>query len=893
MGSDKKYVYLFSEGSKEMVDLLGGKGAGLAEMTSLHLNVPAGFTITTEACREFQRIGKFPDGLMDQVKNGFEKIEKQSGKKFGDPDNPLLVSVRSGAKISMPGMMDTVLNVGLNDHSVSGLSKKFKNERFAMDSYRRLKQMFGEIVLSIPHSEFMEALDGLKEKLGILYDYELSVENLKELIKIYDKIYSKHDKIFPQDPWKQLEMAIEAVFHSWNSERAKVYRELNRIPDDLGTAVNIVEMVFGNMGENSATGVAFTRDPNTGEKRIVGEFLQNAQGEDVVAGIRTPRDVREMEVLMPVAYRDFLKSCDILERHYRDMQDIEFTVENGKFYLLQTRSGKRSARAAVRIAVEMYRENLISLEEAVMRITPETLDILFHPQVKYNGKENILGKGLAASPGAASGSVYFSSEDAIEAHKSGKKIILVRQETTADDVRGMAVSEGFLTQKGGMTSHAAVVARAMGKPAVVGAEKMTVNLKEKFFSINGTTVREGEVITVDGTSGNFILGKCELEVIKNDVFTDELLSMADKIRKLGIRANANTPEEAQLARKNGAEGIGLARTERMFLGNERIGIMRAMIMSRTREEREAQLSRLMPMQVHDFEEFFRTMDGFPVIIRLLDPPLHEFLPDTEEIMEEIFSLKFRLTKANDTEELEKILNSIREKEDLLNVVKSLREFNPMLGFRGCRLGIVYPEIYNMQARAIMRAAMSIKKEGKKILPEIMVPLIGTEKEMENLRTNIENSIKQELGNDFIEYKIGTMIEIPRACVTADKIAKHAEFFSFGTNDLTQMTFGYSRDDAEGKFIPRYLDEKIIPNDPFRTLDTQGVGQLMEMAVKKGKSTRKDLEIGICGEQGGDPETIYFCRKINLDYVSASPFRIPIARLAAARAEISLKDQSVD
>ncbi|MHB1507907.1 MAG: pyruvate, phosphate dikinase [Cuniculiplasma sp.] len=886
MTGKKKLVYMFEEGGRDMKDLLGGKGAGLAEMKKLGLPVPEGFTITTEACIMYQKDEKFPEGMMEAAMAALSTVEKTTGKKFGDPENPLLVSVRSGAPISMPGMMDTILNVGLNDFSVKGLIAATGNRRFALDSFRRLKQMFGNVVLGLPHDEFEHIIASHKRKSGKINDVDLNEKDIEAIIKEFDGVYKRHGFEFPQEPLEQMKMAIKAVFNSWNSERAIAYREINNIPDNLGTAVNIVSMVFGNMGNDSATGVAFTRNPNTGERQILGEYLKNAQGEDVVAGIRTPLEIWMMKDEFPSAWKEFEKCTEILEKHYRDVQDIEFTIEKGKFYLLQTRSAKRSARAEVRIAVEMAEEGVIDRKEAIMRVTPRTLDVLFHPQVKKDGTEKVLGKGLAASPGAAYGEIVFSSDRAIELAAEGRNVILVRPETTADDVRGMSKSEGFLTQKGGMTSHAAVVARAMGKPAVVGVEAMSVDTTGRTITIGDYTLREGATLTVDGTSGEFIMGKTQVEKPKADQFVDRLLQWTDEFRKLGVRANANTPDEADLARRNGGEGIGLARTERMFLGNERIDIMRAMIMSRNKEDRKRHLDSLLPMQVHDFTEFFRTMEGFPVIIRLLDPPLHEFLPDKEDTLNKLYKLKFSLLNSRDPVEMDSILQEISRETELLSVIKNLEEFNPMLGFRGCRLGISFPEIYEMQVTAIIKAAINVQEEGKKIFPEIMIPLVGTERELEVLRETLTKVAKTAMGKHEVDYKFGTMIEIPRACITADKIAKHADFFSFGTNDLTQMTFGYSRDDAEGKFMGRYLDSGILPHDPFSTVDFEGVGELMKMAVEKGRKGNKNLEVGICGEQGGDPETVEFCHKIGLDYVSASPFRIPIARLAAARAAIT-------
>jgi pyruvate,orthophosphate dikinase len=845
-------------------------------MSNIGLNVPPGITITTEACRDYLKNSKFPDGMMDQTLSGLKSIERTTGKKFGDRKNPLLVSVRSGAPVSMPGMMDTILNVGLNGETVEGIASLTGNRRFALDSYRRLLQMFGSVVLGIPKDRFEEKLEEIKSSNGFRSDLDLGVEHLSRLIEAYHRVYSDSGFSFPEDPHDQLTMAIEAVFRSWNSDRAKAYREINRIPDHMGTAVNIVSMIFGNMGNDSATGVAFTRDANTGEKRLFAEYLPNAQGEDVVAGIRTPKHIESLRTEIPDAYEDLVKSAEILENHYKDMMDIEFTIEKGKFYLLQVRKGKRSARASIRIAVDLAKEGKISRKEAVMMVTPETLRATLYPIVKLTGNEKIVAEGLAASPGAASGRLCFSSQRAIELSKKEKAIILIRPETTADDVRGMSVSVGFLTQKGGMTSHAAVVARAMGKPAVVGAEEIRVDVNAGTVSMRGEVLHEGDTVTVDGTTGRVYRGSIPTEEASMQGEGEVLLSWADSFRKLGIRANANTPAEAILARKNGAEGIGLARTERMFLGDERIRIMRSMIMSESTEERKRYLNQLLPMQVSDFTEFFSTMEGFPVIIRLLDPPLHEFLPDKEETLRKLFNLQ---KNPGDGREL-------KETERLLSVIRSLEEFNPMLGFRGCRLGILYPEIYEMQVRAIISAAKAVKRTGKSILPEIMIPLVGHENELKLLRERLEKVIHDEMGSDPVEYKFGTMIEIPRACVTADSIARHSDFFSFGTNDLTQMTFGYSRDDAEGKFLAKYVELGILKMDPFETVDETGVGELMRMAVRKGKKSNPGIEIGICGEQGGDPETITFCHSIGLDYVSSSPYRIPVAKLAAARAAIS-------
>ncbi len=874
-----KFVYMFEEGNQKMVDLLGGKGAGLSEMKNIGLNVPPGFTITTEACRQYMSKLTYPEGMMDQVSKALKKLENLAGRKFGDENDPLLVSVRSGAPISMPGMMDTILNVGLNDKTVEGLAKQTGNRRFAYDSYRRLLQMFGTVVLGIPHEDFEEKLSAVKSKYGAKNDVDLNENQLKEVVKEYLETYSRSRKAFPQDPLEQLNVSIEAVFQSWNSDRAKAYREINKIPDDMGTAVNVVSMIFGNMGNDSATGVAFTRDPNTGEKKLFAEYLTNAQGEDVVSGVRTPKSISDLEKEMPGAYNDLIKSVDILEKHYRDMLDIEFTIEKGKLYMLQVRVGKRTARAALKIAVDLVKEKIIDERTAIMRIAPSVLDTVLHPQIKLTGKEKMIGKGLAASPGAAIGSIVFSSGRAVELSKSGRNLILVRPETVADDVRGMAASVGFLTQKGGMTSHAAVVARAMGKPAVVGAEEITVDLKSGTLKTGGVVLREGDVISIDGTSGSIYLGEVKLEDAKKSEEMETLLTWCDRYRKLGVRANANTPEEARAARANGAEGIGLARTERMFLGSERIPIVRSMIMSASSEERKKYLDQLLPMQISDFKEFFMVMEGYPVIIRLLDPPLHEFLPDKESLINEINTLEQRMRL--NSKEKEKLSDLKR----LLATVKDMEEFNPMLGFRGCRVGLIYPEIYEMQVKAIITAAKEVSSKGTEVMPEIMVPLVGLQNEMRILRERLTKTATESLGGSALDYKIGTMVEIPRACLVADRIAEFADFFSFGTNDLTQLTFGYSRDDAEGKFINKYLEDGILTSDPFRSIDREGVGELMRIGVEKGRKARKDLEVGICGEQGGDPETIYFCHEIGLDYVSSSPFRIPIARLCAARAKL--------
>lgn len=879
-----KYIYFFDEGNKDMQNLLGGKGAGLAEMSNINLPVPPGFTITTEVCKYYVENGAMPAGLWGKVVESIKKLEQITGKQFGGLENPLLVSVRSGAPVSMPGMLDTVLNIGVNDETVLALAKKFQNDRFAWDAYRRLIQMFGKIVLGISSSKFEEQIERIKQSAGAKADIELKTEDLKQLVKEFKRIVK--DKEFPQDPYQQLNMAITAVFESWNNERAKVYRKLNNIPEDLGTAVTIVAMVFGNIGNKSATGVVFTRNPNTGEKKLFGEYLINAQGEDVVAGIRTPRPIENLKDDIPAAYKDLIKSAEILEKHYKDIQDIEFTIENSKFYLLQTRSGKRTAYAALKIAVDMVNEKVLTKEEALLRIDPSHIDALLHPQLDPADTDKSIAKGLAASPGAGVGEVVFDSEEAVELAKT-RKVILVRTETSPDDIHGMAVSEGILTSKGGMTSHAAVVARSMGKPAIVGCEEITVNMQESKFVAGNIEVHKGDIITINGTTGKVYKGAKTLITPSLSGELKTVIEWADSYRKLGVRANANTPSEAIKAREFGAEGIGLARTERMFFGPDRLPIMQAMIMSNTKEERIKELNKLLPMQRSDFIEFFKTMKGFPVIIRLLDPPLHEFLPDKIELMQEIFELKLRLRDANNTKEIDSIIKEISEKERILKIVLNLQQFNPMIGFRGCRVGIMYPEIYEMQVTAIIEAAVETKKQGFEIYPEIMIPISSIDKELKILRERLEPIAKSIIEKSGIEikYLFGTMIELPRAALTAEKIAKYTDFFSYGTNDLTQTTFGYSRDDSEGKFLGYYVDNNILPADPFETLDIEGVGELLKIGAERGKKTRPDLEVGICGEHGGDPKSVEFCHNIGLDYVSCSPYRVPIAKLAAAQAAI--------
>ncbi len=877
-----KWVYSFEEGSEEIRNLLGGKGAGLSEMTRIGLPVPPGFTITTEACKDYQKKNYIDEEIKKETLDYLKKLEEKTGKKFGDPNNPLLVSVRSGAPVSMPGMMDTILNLGLNDQAVEGLKALTQNGRFSYDSYRRFIQMFGDVVMDVPHEEFEKILSMHKEKHNFKSDTELTEEVLKEVIVDYKELYKKHTgKDFPQDPFDQLFAAIEAVFKSWNNPRAITYRMLNKIPDDLGTAVNIVMMVFGNMGDDSATGVAFTRNPSTGEKKIYGEYLVNAQGEDVVAGIRTPKQIDDMVNELPDVYNQLLRVAETLEKHYRGMQDMEFTVERGKLFMLQTRSGKRTARAAVKIAVDMVKEGLISKEEALLRVSTEQIDQLLHKMIDPSVEVKPIAKGLPASPGAAKGKVVFNVKEAAERGKKGEEVILVRPETTPEDLEGMAYSQGILTTRGGMTAHAAVVARGMGIPCIVGAESIKLDLENKKFVVNGFEVKENDIITIDGTTGNVMIG--EVSMIEPELSGElsEFLSIADEMRKLGVKANANTPSEAKRARYYGAEGVGLCRTERMFLQPDRLPIMQDMIIAETKEERINYLNKLEPLQVNDFYEILKEMDGFPVIIRLLDPPLHEFLPQRERLEKEIEELK---ASGSNPELLKK-----RERE--LKRSEELKEFNPMIGFRGCRVGIIYSEIYEMQTQAIVDAAIRLKKEGYNPIPKIMLPLIGHVNEMKILRELVEKITKQKLEKENLSVKIeiGTMIEVPRAALTADQVAMFADFFSFGTNDLTQTTFAYSRDDAEGTFLPYYLENKILPKDPFMTIDRDGVGKLVRIGVVLGRHTNPSLEIGICGEHGGDPESIEFFHYAGLDYVSCSPFRVPIARLAAAQVAVKEKN----
>ncbi|NLM46641.1 MAG: pyruvate, phosphate dikinase [Firmicutes bacterium] len=876
---ENKHVYLFHEGNAEMRELLGGKGANLAEMTRIGLPVPPGFTVSTAACREYFARGQVIwDELRDEVLTALKKLEEVTGKQFGDKNNPLLVSVRSGAVFSMPGMMDTVLNLGLNDQTVQGLAEISANERFAYDCYRRFIQMFGDVVLKVDHFYFEKALEDKKRSLNVTYDTELDAAALKELVVEFKKIVSRQaKKEFPQEPVEQLMLAIQAVFDSWNNQRAIVYRQIHKIPDHLGTAVNVQTMVFGNLGDDSGTGVAFTRNPADGTKKLYGEFLVNAQGEDVVAGIRTPLDIAKMAEHLPSVYQQFTELCSLLEKHYRDVQDIEFTVERGKLYLLQTRSGKRTAAAAVKIAVNMAEEGLIDKKEALLRVDPAQLNQLLHRRIDPAHKAKAIAKGLPASPGAASGQIVFEADDAEKAAADGRKVVLVRPETTPDDIHGIVAAEGVLTSRGGMTSHAAVVARGMGKCCVTGCEELKIDLTAKTVTVKELVLKEGDTITIDGSTGEVFEGTVPLIDPELSAEFSTLLQWADEVKSLGVRANADTPEDARKAREFGATGIGLCRTEHMFMSQDRLPVVQEMILAKNEDARERALAKLLPMQQGDFEGIFRAMDGYPVTIRLLDPPLHEFLPSLEELLVEVTLLRER----GNNQEL------LRQKESMLRQVRALSEFNPMLGHRGCRLGIVTPSIYKMQATAIFRAVVTLLNEGKSVVPEIMIPLVGHENELKLMRDLVVEAAEEVMaasGKRFT-YKVGTMIELPRACVTADQIARHADFFSFGTNDLTQTTFGYSRDDAEGKFLAAYLKEKILPENPFAVLDRDGVGELVRIAATKGRSVKPELKLGICGEHGGDPSSIEFCHLIGLDYVSCSPFRVPIARLAAAQAQI--------
>lgn len=865
-----KYVYSFSEGSKDMKDLLGGKGANLAEMTKLGLPVPPGFTITTEACNYYLLNQGYPGDFWEELKEKLAELETNMGKTLGDAEEPLLVSVRSGSKVSMPGMMDTVLNLGLNDSTVQGLIHSTKNERFCYDAYRRFVQMFGNVVLDVKHEHFEEALEHLKHERGVTLDTELRADDLKQLVQTYKKIVEQHiGRSFPEDPQEQLRLAIEAVFNSWNNKRAVTYRNLHGFSHTMGTAVNVQAMVFGNKGEDSGTGVAFTRNPSTGEKMFYGEFLMNAQGEDVVAGIRTPMPISQLDEKMPEVYAELVRIKDFLEHHYRDMQDIEFTIEGGRLFILQTRNGKRTAAAAVHIAVEMVHEELIKKEEALLRVDPNQLKQLLHPSIDPSTKYVVLAKGLPASPGAATGRVIFSADEAYERAQEGEKVILVRKETSPEDIHGMHAAQGILTSTGGNTSHAAVVCRGMGKCCVAGCGDVRVNAKEKKFAVGNVTVQEGDIITLNGTTGEVILGEVPMcEPALGGAF-EELMKWADDVRQLKIRCNADTPEDAQVALDFGAEGIGLCRTEHMFFAEDRIPLMRQMILSKDDDaDRTRALDKLLPVQTQDFIAIFEVMRNLPVTIRLFDPPLHEFLPHLDQ-----------------PDQIEALAQELKvSAERLREMVAHLHEVNPMLGHRGCRLGVTCPELYAMQVRAILMAGIDCQKRGVTVHPEIEVPLIGSVEELRHIKKIIQGVMDELADQIHFDYKIGTMIELPRACLTADKIAVEADFFSFGTNDLTQMTYGFSRDDV-GTFLPKYLTNGILSQDPTASIDREGVGSLMKTCVRLARQVKETLEIGICGEHGGDPRSIEFCHEIGLDYVSCSPYRVPIARLAAAQAAI--------
>ena len=871
-----KYVYMFSEGNKDMRNLLGGKGANLAEMTSIGLPVPRGFTITTDACNKYYEDDKvISEEVKNQIYEKLVELEEITGKKLGDIENPLLVSVRSGARASMPGMMDTVLNLGLNDEVCAKLAISTNNKRFAYDSYRRFIMMFADVVKGYSKLSFDRLLEEMKEEKGAKYDTDLSADDMEEVANKFKEVYKElSGEDFPQDPKEQLIEAVTAVFRSWNNERAIIYRRMNDIPSSWGTAVNVQEMVYGNMGETSGTGVAFTRNPATGEKKLYGEYLINAQGEDVVAGVRTPQDIATLEEIMPEVYAEFVKTTEILEKHYKDMQDMEFTIENGKLFMLQTRNGKRTAAAALKIAVDLVEEGALTKEEALLKVEPKALDQLLHPAFDNESLKNaeVIATGLAASPGAACGKIYFSAEDVSKAKAEGNKCVLVRLETSPEDIQGMNDAEGILTVRGGMTSHAAVVARGMGRCCVCGCGELTIDEVNKTLTTkDGKVYREGDYVSLDGSTGKVYGEEIKTALPEISGYFETFMSWADEVRTLKVRTNADTPRDAQQAMKFGAEGIGLCRTEHMFFEEERIFAMRQMIVADSVEAREKALAKLLPMQREDFEGIYKAMKGNPVTIRYLDPPLHEFLP-------------------TESAEIEHLANELGiTSEELKNRIDSLHEFNPMMGHRGCRLAVSYPEIAKMQTRAVIEAAINVDKTGIKVKPEIMIPLVGEVKELKYVREIVEEVIKEvfEEQNYTLEYTIGTMIEIPRAAITADKIAEVAEFFSFGTNDLTQMTFGFSRDDA-GKFLGDYYSKQIFESDPFERLDQTGVGELVRIAAEKGRSTRENIKLGICGEHGGDPSTIDFCHRVGLNYVSCSPFRVPIARLAAAQAAIAEK-----
>lgn len=872
----KKYIYDFSEGDAGMKILLGGKGANLSQMWKIGLPVPPGFIITTEACHEYWKEQDFILNVWDDVKAAVARVEALAGKTFGGENDPLLVSVRSGAPVSMPGMMDTILNLGLNDRTVTALAEAAGDERFAYDSYRRFIQMFSDVVMEVDHASFEKKLHEKKAQNGVKDDNQLSADALKELVGEYKTIVKEAGKDFPADPWQQLRLAIDAVFRSWNTPRAVTYRKINNIPESYGTAVSVVTMVFGNLGNDCGTGVCFTRSPSTGENRLFGEYLINAQGEDVVAGIRTPVEISQLATAMPDVYIEFCRIAKLLEEHYKDAQDIEFTVERGKLYILQTRNGKRTAAAAVKVAMDMYREGLIDERTAVERVAPDQVEQLLHPQIDPKAKVVPLVKGLPASPGAAAGFVVFDADEAAERGEKGEKVILVRPETTPDDIHGLFASQGVVTAHGGMTSHAAVVARGLGKPCVSGAESIKINFTAETFTVGKTTVKKNDFITIDGTKGEVILGKVELMEPQFDDDFRELLKMADRISTLDVWANADTPEDARRARSFGAKGIGLCRTEHMFMAQDRLPVMQDMVVASTLEDRLEYLKKLEKMQEEDFYGIFDAMDGLPVTVRLLDPPLHEFLPKLPDLKKELKDLP------EGSPEAEAVKITIAR-------VHELHESNPMLGFRGCRLGIIYPEIYEMQVRAIFTAACRLVKEGKDPVPDIMIPLVATKEEMRILREMVDSIapvIMKEHGCK-VEYMVGTMIELPRAAMVADQLAQHAQFFSFGTNDLTQTTFGYSRDDAEGKFLGQYVFAGILPQNPFAVLDRDGVGGLMEIGVAGGRKVNPSIQLGICGEHGGNPSSVAFCHKLGLNYVSCSPFRVPVSRLAAAHSALGI------
>jgi len=891
MTTGEKWVYMFDEGNKEMRDLLGGKGAGLAEMTRAGLPVPYGFKVTTRACIEYLETGTFPPGLREQILEALRRLEERVGKRFGDPTNPLLVSVRSGARASMPGMMDTVLNLGMNDEVAEGMVRLTNNPRFVYDAYRRFIMMFSDVVMGVHRERFEELFQEKKRELGVTQDVEVDAKSLKELVEEFKALYQREKgEPFPQEPLVQLFRAVEAVFRSWNNPRAVEYRRQNKIPHSWGTAVNVQMMVFGNMGNDSGTGVAFTRNPATGAKELYGEFLQNAQGEDVVAGIRTPMPIARMREVLPEVYEQFVRFAEQLERHYKDVQDLEFTVERGRLYMLQTRSGKRTAVAAFRIATDLVDEGIAEPHEALLTVDPHLFEQLLHPQfdLQEKAKHPLLATGVNASPGAAAGRVVFEADDAVKMAQEWGRVLLVRRQTEPDDIHGMAAAQGILTSIGGATSHAAVVARGMGKPCVAGCGALQIDYEKQQFTVEKDgkliLVRRGDYVSIDGTTGEVFLGDIPtvpsevMQVVtgrmrpeESEIFqrVSRVLQWADEYRALGVRANADTPRDAMLARRFGAEGVGLCRTEHMFFGEERIPKFQRMILAETREEREAALADLQPFQQQDFEGILEAMDGLPVIIRLLDPPLHEFLPQTEEDIQNL-SAKIGIPAER-----------IREK------VRALHEVNPMLGHRGCRLGITYPEIYRMQVRAIYEAAAALKKRGLNPVPEVMIPLVGIVQELEVLKEDLTQVAQEVLQREGVDLPIimGTMIEVPRAALTADEIAQHAAFFSFGTNDLTQTTFGFSRDDAEGKFLDEYITKRILETNPFEVLDRRGVGELVKLGTQRGRQANPNLEVGICGEHGGEPLSVAFCHEADLDYVSCSPPRVPIARLAAAQAQI--------